>query len=101
MSKNIDIKSINLMPLIRKWSRQYGRHAIFAAVIIVLLVYLLIAFKISNLAKAEPGPDQETTVTSAIPRIDQNAVNQIQSLEQNNTDIHSLFESARNNPFQE
>jgi hypothetical protein len=101
MNANLDLKSINLKPLLKKFSERFAKHAIFAAIIAVLLCYLLIAFKISGLAKAEPGPDQEVIVTNSIPKIDKNAVNKIQSLEQSNTQIHSLFESARNNPFQE
>lgn len=101
MSANIDLKSINLKLLIKKLSGKYSRHTVFGVIIIILLAYLLVVFKISSLAKAEPGPDQQVTITSSIPKIDKKAVNQIQSLEQNNTQIHSLFESARNNPFQE
>ena len=101
LNKNKDLKKIKLKPLLKKLYKQYGKHLFFAAVIAVLLIYLLIVFKISTLAKAEPGPDQEGTVTTSIPRVDKNAVDQIQSLEQNNTDIHTLFEQARNNPFQE
>ncbi len=101
MSKEIKLKHISLKPLINKYYKRFGRHLIFAALFAVLLVYLLIVFKISNLAKAEPDPSQEAGLTTAIPKIDKNAVNQIQSLEQNNTEIKSLFEPARNNPFQE
>lgn len=101
MKKDLDLKSINLRPALKKFSKRFGRHAAFGVVLLVLLVYLLIIFKISGLAKAEPDPSQEVDVATSIPKIDKNAVNQIQSLEQNNTDIHSLFESARNNPFQE
>lgn len=101
MNANLDLKSIKLKPLIDKYVKRFGKHAVFAAILLILLCYLFLAFKISALAKAEPGADQEVTVTTSIPRVDKNAVNQIQSLEQNNTQIHSLFESARNNPFQE
>jgi hypothetical protein len=101
MSKNISLKSVDVKSLVKKFYKRFGTHMIFAALIAVLLVYLLIVFRISSLAKAEPGPDQEVTVTNSIPKVDKNAVNQIQKLEQSNTQIHSLFESARNNPFQE
>lgn len=101
MSKNINLKSLNIKPLVAKFAKRFGKHVIFAALFAVLLVYLLIVFKISNFAKAEPGPDQEVTVTTSIPKVDKKAVTQIQALEQNNTDVHALFESARNNPFQE
>jgi hypothetical protein len=98
---NIDLKSINLKPLLKKYLPKLSKHAIFTAIVAVLVVYLFVVFKINTLANANPGPDQEDTVTASIPKVDKNAVNQIQSLEQNNTDIHTLFESARNNPFQE
>ena len=102
MSKNISLKSISsIKPLAVKLYARFGRHIVFTVLFSVLLVYLLIVFKISTLAKAEPAPDQQVNISTSIPKIDKNAVNQIQSLEQNNTEIHSLFESARNNPFQE
>jgi hypothetical protein len=101
MSANVELKSIKLKPLLKKLASRFGRHAIFAVIFGVLLAYLFVVFRISSLAKAEPGPDQQGVITSSIPKVDKNAVSQIQSLEQNNTQIHSLFEQARNNPFQE
>ena len=100
--KSLDLKSLNsLKPLVSKFIKKYSKHSVFGAVLVVLLVYILVVFKINNLAKAEPGPDQSTNTANLIPKVDQKAVNQIQSLEQSNTQIHSLFEAARNNPFQE
>jgi predicted PurR-regulated permease PerM len=101
MSKNIDLKSVKLKTLLQKYSKRFSKHIIFGAIFVVLIAYLVVVLRISVLAKAEPGPDQQDTITSSIPKIDKNAVNQIQNLEQNNTQIHSLFEQARNNPFQE
>lgn len=101
MSKEISLKSINFLPAIKKFSSRYSRHAAFAGILIVLLVYVIVVLKINSLANAEPTPDQETVVTGSIPKIDGAAIKQIQSLEDSNTQIHSLFESARNNPFQE
>ena len=101
MKKNLNLKSANLKRTVTKFYKRYAKHIIFAALFSVLLIYLLVVFKISNLAKAEPGPSQEVTVTTSIPKVDKKAVSQIQALEQNNTEIHSLFEAARNNPFQE
>lgn len=100
-STNINLKSVNFKPLIIKYGKKYGRHAYFAAIVVVLMTYLFVVFQISILAKAEPSPDQQSTITNSIPKVDKKAVDQIQSLEQNNTDIHTLFETARNNPFQE
>lgn len=101
MSANIDLKSIKLKPLLDKFNKRFGRHAAFAVICVVLLAYVFVVLKISSLAKADPGPEQEATVQNSIPKIDKSAVDQIQSLEDSNTQIHSLFEQARNNPFQE
>ena len=98
----LNLKSLNnLKPLVTKFIKKYSKHAVFWAVLVVLLVYILVVFKINNLAKAEPGPDQGVDTANLIPKVNQNSVKQIQALEQSNTQIHSLFESARNNPFQE
>jgi predicted PurR-regulated permease PerM len=101
MNKDLDLKSITLKPIIAKLSKRVGGHAVFGAVLVVLLSYLIVVFQISSLAKAEPSTDQTTNASTLIPKVNQNAINQIQSLENNNTEIHSLFEQARNNPFQE
>lgn len=102
MNKDISFKSIkDFKPLLVKYYKQYGKHAVFAAIIVVLLVYLFVVFKISSLANAEPDPSQQNPVTTVIPKIDQNTISHIQSLENNNPGIHSLFDQARNNPFQE
>jgi hypothetical protein len=101
MSKDINLKSINLLPQLKKYYSKYSRHAAFGGIIIVLLIYVLAVLKINSLANAEPTPDQEVVVSTSVPKIDGKAIGQIQSLEDNNTQVHSLFDQARNNPFQE
>jgi hypothetical protein len=101
MSKNLSLKSVNVLPTLKKFYAKYGRHTAFVGVIIILLAYVMVVIKINGLANAEPTPDQETVVTGSIPKIDGKAVQQIQSLEASNTQVHSLFQQARNNPFQE
>jgi hypothetical protein len=101
MSKDLSLKSIKLLPFFKKNFKRYGRHVVFGAVLAVLLVYMLTVLRINRLANAEPSPDQEVVVTTSIPKINAKDVEQIQALENDNTQIHSLFESARNNPFQE
>lgn len=101
MSKNIDLKSVNFLSPIKKFYSKYSRHAAFGAMILVLLIYVMVVLKINNLANAEPSSDQETAIAGSIPKIDDKAIQQIQALEASNTQVHSLFEQARNNPFQE
>jgi hypothetical protein len=67
----------------------------------VLLAYILVVIQISQLSNAEPDPSRQAAASTKIPKVDQNAINQIQKLEQSNTEVHALFNQARNNPFQE
>ena len=99
--KNLNLKSLKLAPLFAKYSKKYGKHAAFGMLIVVLLTYVFVVVRISALSKAEPDASQPPDSSSLIPRVNQKAINQIQSLEDSNTQIHSLFEQARNNPFSE
>ena len=91
------------MPRLKSLQKQLVDHALFIAVLAVLLAYVLVVWQISHLATAEPSPDAQSTNTSSgtTPTIDKNAIKQVQALEQNNTSVHTLFQNARNNPFQE
>jgi hypothetical protein len=99
MKNDLDLKSIKRQ--VSKFTKLLGRHSAFIGLMVVLLSYVFLVWEISRLSIAEPSSDDSALVQTQIPKVDKKAVNQIQSLEQNNTDIHSLFDSARNNPFQE
>lgn len=91
----------NLKPQVDKYLRLGKQHVSFAAILAVLLAYILVVWQISHLATADPDSAAQASAATRIPKIDQKAINQIQSLEQSNTEIHTLFNDARNNPFQE
>src|SRR3982751_2407129 len=97
--KNIDIRAIKKQ--VAKFTKAESKHAAFIGIMIVLIFYLIMVWKISGLATAEPSSDDTAVAQSKIPKIDKKAVSQILNLEQNNTQVHSLFNQARNNPFQE
>lgn len=99
--KNKDLKLPNFKELVSKLYKKFGKHMVFAAVLLVLLVYIFVVFRISQLSNAEPTAEQTSDTASLIPKVNQNAINQIQSLENNSPQVHTLFEQARNNPFQE
>jgi predicted PurR-regulated permease PerM len=101
MNANLSLKSIKLKPFLGTLTKRYSKHLAFAVLLIILLCYIFVVFRINSLASAEPDAGQQVTIVNSIPKIDKNAVNQIQSLEQSNTDVHALFEHARDNPFQE
>lgn len=101
MSKNVNFDVKGAIVKAKKTLPKVAKHAPFIATLLILAVYLFSVWRISQLASAEPSPDQQTAVLIQIPKIDENAIKQIQALEQSNTEIKSLFNSARNNPFQE
>ncbi|HXY18254.1 MAG TPA: hypothetical protein VEH48_02460 [Candidatus Nitrosopolaris sp.] len=99
-SPNPGFKAI--LPWLRKHQKQMTSHAVFAAVLLVLLAYVFMVWRIGQLATANPGPDQLSSSSSGqTPTVDKSAIDQIQKLEQSNTNVHALFDNARNNPFQE
>ncbi|MDO8591802.1 MAG: hypothetical protein Q7R60_02690 [bacterium] len=100
MSKNINFNIKDLLAKFKKILPVLTKHAVFIALMVVLIAYLFVVWQISQMAGAEP-PAADDTATTAVPKVDKNAINQIQTLEQSNTQIHSLFDSARQNPFSE
>lgn len=101
MSGNIDVKTI--WASLKKQGSVALKHVAFAVIIFILLAYLFMVWRISQLAIAEPSPeDASAALTDThVPKIDKNAIKQIEQLEQSNTEIKSLFDAARTNPFSE
>lgn len=100
MSKDLNLKSLNFGKVFAELTKKYGKHLAFVAVLAVLFIYILVVFKISHLASAEPSDDQAASTTITIPKVDQKTIDHIQTLESNNTQLHALFGQARDNPFQ-
>lgn len=103
MNKDMKLDLTALKAKFKKVMPYINAHAAFAAIIVVLIIYLLVVWHVSSLATAEPTPDQTSTAdaSSAVPKIDNKAIQQIQSLEQNSAQVQALFNQARNNPFNE
>jgi len=100
MSKDINLKSLNLLKAFGGITKKYGKHLAFVAVLAVLLVYILVVFKISQLASAEPSDDQAASSGITIPKVNQKTINHIEKLSQNNTQLKALLGNTRDNPFQ-
>jgi len=99
MKTKLDIKELKKQA--QKLAKAGARHASFAGIVLILIAYLFVVWQISQLATAEPSADQTASSETSIPKIDKNAISQIEALEQSNTQVKALFDQARNNPFQE
>ena len=79
------------------------RYLVIIAVVLVIGVYGFLVLQISSGTQKEPTEDEVTSQLSTIKRlkIDQDSIDKIQQLKSQNVTVQSLFESARNDPFQE
>lgn len=103
-SMNIEVKDLKtILPKLKGLVGKEAKHAAFIAILLVAGVYLYVVWSIGHLATAEPSEEAQTKAqsSSAVPKIDPKAIQQIQKLEASNAQVHSLFNQARNNPFQE
>ena len=101
MSQDINLKQItNHGASALKKARVY---ATFIFIITVLLIYSFLVLRISVLSQAEPSEAEaaEQAVTVKRLKIDQNAIDKIEELEDQNIAVQSLFQAARDNPFQD
>lgn len=98
---NIDLKTIStkLSPLVER-IKKYGAFSVF---IIVLGVYAFLIFSINKMSQAEPSEAmvQEKLQTVQVPKLDQATLKKINDLRDQNVQVKSLFDQARDNPFAE
>ncbi len=72
-------------------------------VLIIMLMYIYVAWRADVLGHAQPSQFVITSHETKLPQphISQTTVNKIQQLQNNNVNVQSLFNQARQNPFQE
>lgn len=98
---NIDLKK--LAPKISGVLKKLRPYSLFICIILVLGIYLFIVIKIRQLANQQPSTTDVTNklVELQTPKLDQDAVDSILQLEEESIEIRTLFNEARQNPFQE
>lgn len=99
MNVNLAVINAKIKPVLA-WLK---RHRTFIGILAVLLIYGWLVFQINTMTRREPTQDaiDEKLQTIKRPRIDQKTIDKIQSLQDTNVDVQTLFKSARDNPFQE
>jgi multidrug efflux pump subunit AcrB len=87
---------------IRGGINKVGRYGVIIFLILVVGVYAFMLLRINSLNNMQPTQDavnsQYNPIRSA--HIDKTIVKQLQSLQDNSVNVKSLFNQARNNPFQ-
>jgi len=66
-------------------------------------IYSFLVFRINALNAQEPSDDDVTAKLKTVqrPKVDQSVIDKIQQLQDNSVDVKSLFNHARDNPFEE
>lgn len=98
-------QKIRIQELIAKLTsdtKKLRQYSITAFVLLVVVIYGFLFFRITSLSGQEPTEEQITSQVQAsqIPHIDKSVVKQLQSLEDNSVSVQALFNQARSNPFQ-
>lgn len=77
------------------------RVIMFALFFLAMYTYLIV--QINTLAQSEPDPAVVAENINTVKRlkVDQSSINKILELEEQNIEVKSLFQDARDNPFTE
>lgn len=98
---NLEVKDISAKLLTAL--KGLKRYIVFIFIITVMIIYGYLVFHINSLASQEPEEDAVTERLKTVqrPRIDEDALLKIQQLEDQNIQVKTLFQEARDNPFAE
>lgn len=101
MKNNLDISSI-LRPLKHTASLAYAYRS-FIFFLLVTALYGFIVWRINVLSTAPPTTADISTAQQNVssPKISESTVQKLQGLQDNSVRVQSLFNEARQNPFQE
>jgi hypothetical protein len=97
-------KSLKQLPeVFGAFGAKISRYKIILFVVFIAAVYGFVLFHLSQDNNAQPTDDQISAQTSPIAtaHIDKTVVAQLEKLQDNSVSVNTLFQQARNNPFQE
>lgn len=98
---DLNLKTISKLP--KKAAAKLHRYRVVLFIVAAVGVSGYLVYQIGQASQVEPSQDTVNQQLNTVKRlkIDQNAVDKIQQLEDQNVGVQSLFKSARDNPFQE
>ncbi len=99
--KNLDLKTLlaKFMSVLH-WLKRY-RAILF--IVGLISMYSVLVLRVNMLSNKEPSDSDVTAKLQSVhpPKLDPAIVTKIQQLQDNSVDVKTLFNQARNNPFQE
>ncbi len=87
----------------KSFGRLIVKYSGFIVILLALCAYGFIVYRIGALTNKEPNEDEVASQLDTLkkPTVDQNTINKIQQLEDSNVQVKTLFDQARDNPFQD
>lgn len=99
------MKNIQLTPkeTLLKTAHAAHRYALVMFLILLLAVYGFLLWRIAYFSGLEPDQAEVSAQlkTAGVPKIDPAVVKKMQDLKDNSVNVQTLFDKARDNPFQE
>jgi hypothetical protein len=82
--------------------RRLGPYALPVFICLSVLVYGFLLLRITMLSQAQPSSQAVSSQvnTSRVLRVDPGVVDSLNSLQDNSVNVQSLFDQARENPFE-
>lgn len=81
--------------------KQFLRYRLLIFSLVLVSVYGFIVWRIDTLRNAPPNLSVAASPTVPTPQIDPQTVAKIKQLQNNSVNVQTLFNQARNSPFQE
>jgi hypothetical protein len=100
-NKDLNLNLNNLPAQLSALTRKISAYKVFLFFLAAASLYGYILWRINVFSNAPASQSEETAQTTAQPHIDQATVEKIQSLQDNSVNVQTLFDQARQNPFQE
>ena len=95
----LDIKTLKTQVL--DISKKVLRYKVAVFLLFIVLLYGFVWLRINSYNRAQPSTTEVSSQVKAaeILHIDQNVLNQLQTLQNNSVSVQTLFNQARSNPF--
>ena len=101
MKNDLKLNMGDLQAKLGSFGRKIGAYKVFLFFLVVAALYGFIVWRINAFNNTAPSTSEQTAKTVSQPRIDPATVAKLQSLQDNSVNVQTLFDSARQNPFQE
>ncbi len=99
---NISIKSNTANSSVKSFARSINMYRGFIFFLVLTSLYGFIVWRINVLSSAPPSQADIDSAIQSVPRpkISDSTVKKLQSLEDNSIRVQTLFNEARQNPFE-